>query len=354
MTLSDDLNLAAIEAAKLEAELLAAQDANAQLVAQNVALQKALDDCEATEPVPEPVLGTAWGMGSFRILAGNTSSELDPYRNKTPAQFYAALQTEFAALSPGAKMTAVRVYAQDVATNYASTDASWVPAGSMPLLSLKGDDAAMANGSLDNSLKALLATWPSTVAGYLIWNHERDNDTDALANPTAVMAVHRKALAQFAKVVIANRGAKDITPACCPTGWNLDPRNTAYPSDVLNPAAELTSAGVPLGEFCFMTDTYYRKPPTAAAVTNYQLPIIKRVKGWGFNRVGIGELGVDTYPSANRTPGGAFIDAWKAMAQAEDLEVVCWYQSGGGDKAPAQGWFIYGSAAKTAWGKACS
>lgn len=28
------------------------------------------------------------------------------------------------------------------------------------------------------------------------------------------------------------------------------------------------------------------------------------------------------------------------------------YESGGGDKAPAQGWFIYGSSAKMAWATA--
>jgi hypothetical protein len=368
MSLSDDLLKAAADAAQLETDLANVQNANtaltsinaslladnATLVTENAELQQKLDDCEATEPEPMPVGGTAWGMGSFRILAGNTTTELDPYRNLTPRQFYDKLNTEFAALVSGAKMNVVRVYEAGMATSYASTDASWVPAGSMPVLSVKGDDAQMANGSMDASLKALVASWPAAFKGYLLWNHERDNDSDALANPQAVMGVHRKALAQFAKVVLANRGTKGITPGCCPTGWNLQDQNTSYPRDVLNPAAELTAAGVPLNQFIFMVDTYYRKAPTAAAVTTVHLPIVKRVKGWGFTRVGFGEVGVDTFPSANRTPGGAYIDAWAAMCKAENIEVVCWYESGGGDKAPTQGWFIFGSPAKTAWAKACA
>jgi hypothetical protein len=167
---------------------------------------------------------------------------------------------------------------------------------------------------------------------YLVMEHEPEAET---ARYTAT--TWRAAFAQFARIVVANRGTKKIVPATCLMRYTLDAASGQTPGN-WNCSAELLAQGVPLSEVVFTVDGYASDPTTRPA-SDIIVPWITLAKTWGFTRFAISETGIhsDTATYAAAAPG--WIDGLAQTADQYGLEYICWFSSGVGTIAGPLGWW---------------
>jgi hypothetical protein len=319
------------------------------------------------QPDPPPSGGgshvpasTIYGASSGVPTSDNTPTELDPYRNKTKIELFDYLQSEYAGLAglthstSSPLMKAWHNYDNSIPSSFSASACAAADARNVvAVLNVKADNQQLIDGVHDATIASLVQSCPSVRNTYLIVNHEPENDADW---STATAAKWRSAVARFCERVLATRGTLPVVPGVALINWNLHPNNSTFDENLINPAAEMTALGVPLNEVIYTTDGYDTSPTSATGASNLLLSA-DVARGWGFTRFGLSETACKSYSTASpndRAVTDDFIRNLADEALAQNLEYVMWFNSGVGNRAGPEGWWIYGDANKAQWAKVCA
>lgn len=307
-------------------------------------------------PETVPVFGVSAGVPT----ATNTPSELDQYRGLSKFEFLDYLQAEFSQLSQIPYSASDPIfggfhnYDAGIPTSFASSVMAGVETRGMTAVhNMKADNVQLAQGAFDSDIASYCASIPEGQKVWAIINHEPENDTGY--NPVEWKA----GVAAFCKAVQDNKGTKDVTPGVCAINWSLHPNNNGFNPEDMNPATEMLALGVNLNEVIYTTDGYDTEPISIGGATNLFDATSDLARSWGFPRFGVSETGCKSYNSGDRALAAAWMREMADLAYAKNMDYVMWFNSGVGNRAGPEGWWIYddlnsGYENKRQWAEICA
>lgn len=208
-------------------------------------------------------------------------------------------------------------------------------------------------GTDDTAIKSLISSLPTGKRIYLGLHHEPDND---LAN--SEITYWRQAQAHWARLIIDNRGARDIHPFVCLMTWTFRTGNESTLAQWLQVTNDFTAASVDWKTQVVMAPDGYEDDPSAVpdAATTFA-NVFPQLKAAGWQRFGItetacpskvGDSGGKTITSADVTAATGWTKSVLKVAAVYSMEYVCWFNATGA-KGPIGSW-QYTDAVKAAWG----
>lgn len=296
---------------------------------------------------------TYWGCSCLAPNAG-VDAELQGYVGLSRTALFAQLDSEYRTASGQTASPLMHIYHQFETT---------IPASYTPLvaakygqvINIKVDASTMSSGGYDSALASYIASFPNDGHRYwLYYWHEPENDPPF--DTSAGAATWRAAVAQFAKVVLDNRGTRPMWPGQCIMAWTTQ---LANPGDETwyNAAPEMQALGVNLDEVMFTLDGYNTNLDDAANAGSQPDNLFTRgwtlAASWGFSRFAIAECGVDCGGNAqNRLDAQTWLERLVAHAGAYNLQHVTYLNSASGATDPVNGWFLYTAGQKAVFGNA--
>ena len=302
--------------------------------------------------IPEfPIFGGSAGVPTV----DNTPTELDDYKGLTKYQFLDYMQNEFAGLAGlthtnvAPLMKGFHNFDTSIPADFDSSAMDGCPSRSLIAVhNMQAPHASLIDGSLDATIDSYVASCPTDRTTYAIINHEPENNSGFDA------AAWRDGVAHFCQRVLQTRGTVPVVPGVCLINWSLHPNNGQFDENSVNPAAEMLALGVDLDQVIYTTDGYDTSPVNAGGAENMFMPTSELARSWGFSRFGISETACKSYITSDRNKTAAWIRELADMAYAQEFEYVMWFNSGEGQRAGPEGWYIYGDDNKIQWANVCA
>lgn len=315
----------------------------------------------AARPGSHRPASTIFGGSAGVPTATNTPPELDPYRGKTKLALFDLWQAEYAGKAglthsnAAPLMKAFHNYDGVIPSTFASSAcAGTIERNLVAALNTKAPFGSVAAGTHNATIASLCASYTGTKTLYVCVNHEPGNDSGW---GSAMAAQWRADQAKFAQQVIASRGSKPIVPYVCVINYDIHPKNTTADENWQNPAAEMIALGVSLDEVVYTTDGYDTSPTSLGGAANLYSPTSDQARAWGFSRFGVSEGACKSYSSSNPNDRG-IADDWireaADLCRAKDFEYYLWFNSGVGNRAGPEGWWLYADANKAQWANVCA
>lgn len=234
------------------------------------------------------------------------------------AQEYARINNEIADINGGYYQQVRRSYGQSMESNINSTAASSDLGERAIAYSVRAGSStsawqATASGAHDNNIRSFVQSVPNGQIVFFCYAHEpEDENGDPLA--------FRQASSRFCKLVL-DEGNPNVVPVfnLMAYTWRT---NTRDPDD-WNPGVLMTPAerAATMGAI----DGYGGdNPSTRTPEWTYTAPYNTIVGQWGF-RFGLYEVGVNAGVSGR----GTWMLQLEDWVNARDVDVVCWWHSGG-------------------------
>lgn len=190
-----------------------------------------------------------------------------------------------------------------------------------------------ADGSNKAALLGFIHSIPDNHIVYLVFHHEPEDE--ALSGRAGYSPkLLQSAFAKFVEAVIES-GKKNVHPCFVLMSWTFNPKSGRNPVD-FNLGANLKPEQ--LSKVVAGLDGYADVPSKSSAEEVFDNNF-KILASWGFSRFGIFETAthaVDTIPGR-----ALWIDKLGEWAESrQNVELVCWFNSGVGQHAGPKGWFL--------------
>jgi hypothetical protein len=308
---------------------------------------------KTTTPVPNPDMFVGMHVTTATAADIAANPELSIYQGMTQLQTLNKIESDLKVQS-GFNDTPLlrcgRAFMQPgdqyQLSGWASTQLSRYPAMVLNFKPNSGDTTAgfqaIANGTDDNRIIAMINALPQGKRVYVVVGHEPTE------TPGAYATAWRMAQVRVAQLILANRGTKDIHLAICLTTWSFRPNNVSTQAQFLSVKNDFAAAGIDWANAVVMGPDGYEDKATDVggdAEETFE-NVWSTLVAQGWKRFGVGEfacpskagnLDGKTVTAADVALADEWLKSFAKMADRLNFEYANWFNATG-SKGPIGSW----------------